>query len=84
MSIIATKEDYHVDAANPFTTKTWIYGDGTKVLKKTSNWVNGFPKDNNNKQNCMYLKKPNNYKQRNDNCDQNYAYLCAVEPTFSS
>lgn len=78
--ITANREDYLVGAASPFTNKKWIYDDNTLVKTPASNWANGFPRNNNNKQNCMYLKKPNDYQQRNDNCDSNYAYICAYDP----
>ena len=73
-------EDYHIGGANAFTGAVWAYTDDTEVASPNSNWNSGFPDYRNNKNQCMYIKEPDDYEQRNESCDQNYGYLCQIDP----
>lgn len=80
----STSREFHVGCLNVATGQDWVWLDNTVEQASDKNWDSSYPKVSSNKPNCMWLYKQSNYKQRNDECNYNYGYICRIDPFGNS
>ncbi|XP_052773630.1 C-type lectin lectoxin-Phi1-like [Mya arenaria] len=74
-------DDIHIGGASfgP-QSGSWYFGDGTQVTE--GYWEDGFPFNNAATSTCVHVRK-GAYKHRNDNCNNNFGFICEVDPVVN-